>query len=130
MPEYTYHEANPDNYKSIMRRMQVQCVEMTKQDWLKYFRNNGISTQAQVDELSEKIANRIANDESSWFNKLMGLVYYKFILPKSQELLTPKNLLKVLSKLDHLLPYMPSDFWKSVLKALDKAAEYAYKSLD
>ena len=122
--------SNPELYNMMTAKMKRDYNVMTRDEWLRYFRNNGISTQAQVDEMSEKIANRIANDESSWFQKLMSLVYYKFILPKSQELLTPKNLLKVLSKLDHLLPYMPSDFWKSVLKALDKAAEYAYKSLD
>ena len=130
MPEYTFHEADPDNYRSMMRRMEIQYVAMTSEEWARYFRNNGIMTQQQVLDMQSKIEDRISNDESTWFQKLLGLLYYQFILPKTKELLTPKNLLKVLSQLDQLLPYMPSDFWKSVLKALDKVAEYALAQLD
>ena len=130
MPEYTFHEADPDNYRSMMRRMEIQYVAMTSEEWARYFRNNGIMTQQQVLDMQSKIEDRISNDESTWFQKLLGLLYYQFILPKSKELLTPKNLLKVLSQLDQLLPYMPSDFWRSVLKALDKAAEFALGRLD
>jgi len=102
---------------------------MTGEEWARYFRNNGISTQAQIDIMQAKIKSRIGQ-ESTWFQKLIGQLWYRFILPKSKDLLTPKNLLKILSQLDHLLPYMPSDFWKSVLRALDKAAEYAYDRMD
>ena len=130
MPEYTFHEADPDNYRSMMRRVQIEYVAMTGDEWARYFRNNGISTRAQLSEMQDKIKSRIANQESTWWQKLIGLFYYRFILPKSKELLTPKNLLKVLSKLDQLLPYMPSDFWRSVLKALDKGAEFALAQLD
>ena len=130
MPDYTFHQANPDNYKSMTARLRHSYFEMTAKEWEKYFRNNGIYTQAQLDEIQSKIATRIASDKSTWWQKLMGQLWYRFILPKSKELLTPKNLLKILSQLDHLLPYMPNDFWKSVLKALDKAAEFAYDRMD
>ena len=130
MTEYTYHEANPDDYNRMMSQMQQSYVAMTGEQWAEYFRNNGIATQAQVIAMQDKIKSRIANQESSWWQKLMGRLWYQFVLPKSKELLTPKNLLKVLSQLDQLLPYMPSDFWKSVLKALDKVAEYALAQLD
>ena len=130
MPEYTYHEANPDDYNRMISRMQQGYVAMTGEEWAAYFRSHGIATQAQVIAMQDKIKSRIANNDSSWWQKLLGQIWYQFVLPKSKELLTPKNLLKVLSQLDQLLPYMPSDFWKSVLKALDKVAEYALAQLD
>ena len=130
MPEYTYHEADPDDYNRMMHRMEQGYVAMTGEEWERYFRSNGISTRSEIKAIQAKIESRIANQESSWFQKLRGQIWYKFVLPKSKDLLTPRNLLKVLSKLDHLLPYMPSDFWKSALKALDKAAEFALERLD
>lgn len=130
MPEYTFHQVDPDNYKSMTTRLRHSYFEMTANEWAKYFRNNGIYTKAKLDEIQGKIEARIANDESTWWQKLMGQLWYRLILPKSKELLTPKNLLKVLSQLDNLLPYMPNDFWRSVLRALDKAATYAYSRMD
>ena len=130
MPEYRFNKVDPNNYMSMWRRMQMEYVKMTGEQWALYFRHYGISTQAQVIAMQAKIKSRIANSESSWWQKLMGQLWYQFVLPKSKDLLTPKNLLKVLSQLDQLLPYMPSDFWKSVLKALDKVAEYALAQLD
>jgi hypothetical protein len=130
MPDYKIADINPEIYKMLTAKMKRSYVEMTRDEWLLYFRNNGIMSQSQIDIMQAKIKDRIANNESNWFKKLLGLAWYRFILPKSKDLLTPKNLLKVLTKLDHLLPYMPSDFWCSVLRALDKAAEYAYDNLD
>ena len=130
MTEYKPYIANPDNYKSISTRLQHSYFEMTANEWERYFRKYNIMTKSQIDEIRGKIESRIANDESTLIQKLFGLLWYRFILPKSKDLLTPKNLLKILSQLDNLLPYMPNDFWKSVLKALDKAAEYAYERMD
>jgi hypothetical protein len=130
MPDYTMHKVNPEDYQMLTAKMKRSYLVITQEEWLRYFRNNGIYTQDQVIAMQAQIESRIANQESSLFQKLMGLAWYQFILPRSKDLLTPKNLLKILSKLDHLLPYMPSDFWRSVLKALDKAAEFAYTKLD
>jgi hypothetical protein len=130
MPEYIFHEANPDDYNRIMSRMQQSYVAMTGEEWARYFRSYGIATRAQLGEMQAKIKSRITNDESTWWQKLLGQIWYQFVLPKRKDLLTPRNLLKVLSKLDHLLPYMPNDFWETVLRVLDKAAEYAYDKMD
>ena len=130
MPDYKPSYVNPENYNSMLTRMRQSYVAMTGEEWARYFRSNGIYSQSQIDIMQAKIKSRIANQESSWWQKLMGQLWYRFILPKTKDLLTPKNLLKILSQLDHLLPYMPNDFWRSVLKALDKAAEFAYDRMD
>ena len=130
MTDYKPHYVNPDNYKSMDTRLRHSYFEMTANEWARYFRNNGIYTQAKLDEIRANLESRIANDESTWWQKLMGQLWYRLILPKSKDLLTPKNLLAILKNLDHLLPYMPTDFWRSVLKALDKAATYAYDRMD
>jgi len=130
MNNYELADVNPEMYRRLSAKMKRSYDEIKKEEWLRYFRNNGIMTKTQVHMMQARIKSRIANDESSWFQKLIGLAYYQFILPKAKDLLTPKELLKVLSKLDILLPVMPNDFWRSVLLALDKAATYAYESLD
>ena len=130
MTDYKPSYVNPENYNSMLTKMRQGYVAMTGEEWSRYFRSNGIMTRTQLAEMQAKIKSRIANQESTWWQKLMGQLWYRFVLPKTKDLLTPRNLLKILSQLDKLLPYMPSDFWKSVLKALDKAAEFAYDRMD
>jgi len=66
-------------------------------------------------------------EESSLIQKIAGLLWYGFI--EATGGITPKMIVKILTDLDKLLPFIPDPMAKKIIMLLDKIAEEVYKRL-
>jgi len=95
-----------------------------------YLRRLNLYTREEFEAWKKNLDKQFLERESSWFQKLMGQLWYRLVLPKIGELTSPKQLFKVLSQIDKLIPYLPVGYWTAVLKGIDWVADLVYKNMD
>ncbi len=105
-------------------------IENTKEEWNRYFRKRGVGTLEEYEQWRRNLDRQFREAESSWWQKLWGQVWYRIVLPKITELNSPKQIFKVLSKIDKLIPYLPEGYWIGVLKAMDFVADLVYERME
>ena len=86
---------------------------------------HGITLQQVWD--AQAALNNLKFDESNVFQKIVGLIWFTFIEQTGG--ITPKMLIKILTQLDQLLPFIPNEMAKKIIMVLDKIAEEVYKKL-
>ncbi len=91
-----------------------------------YLRSNTHVTLDEIRNAKKKLEEHKLV-ESNIFQKILGLLWYGII---SNVKLTPKTLVKILTYLDQLLPYVSDKTAREIIKVLDKIAESIYKNMD
>ena len=90
-----------------------------------YLRNNTHTTLEEIRTAKKKIKEHKLS-ESNIFQRILGLLWYGVL---GNIKLTPKTLVKILTHLDQLLPYISDKRAKEIIKVLDKIAESVYKNM-
>lgn len=126
--------ADPNKYKRILANQgkpyPQSDYEMDRLEWDRELRKANVYTRAEFDQWQAELNRKFKESEAGWFKQLFGKLYFDLIIPKSKEYLTPKRLMKLLTNLDQLGPWMPNSTWLKILLFLDKAAEAVYKTMD
>ena len=118
MPDYKIKDIDLSKIKR--KRARLLRAFPTPESMVKYMRANGILDMEQLRVLQEQIKQRIKDDESGFLSRLMSWVWYEI---KGKFVLDVDTLYMILSKADVLMPYMPNEFWKNVVKYIDKIGE-------
>ena len=119
MPDYKI--ADIDLSKIKRKRARLLRAFPTPESIAKYMRENGILTMEELRVLQEKIRQRILEEESGWFSRLMSWAWYEL---QGKFVLDVDTLYMIMSKADVLMPYMPNEFWRNVVKYIDKIGEF------
>ncbi len=93
----------------------------TEESIRKYMRINGVLSLEDLKVLQEKIDKRIKEDESGWFMQIMQTLWYQ---ARGYLKIDLETLYWLMSNFDKVADYMPNEFWKSVLLAIDKVGEH------
>ena len=128
MPDYIPVYADPEEYK----RMEFRIPDFIYLEPIvdSYLKRLNLATRKEYDIWRENLEERFKQAESGFLKRLFGQIYFNIIIPKAQEYLTPKKLVWVLTQLDKILPWMPNETFKTVVKTIDSVAEYIYKTMD
>jgi len=118
VPDYKIKDIDLSKIKR--KRARLLRAFPTPESMVKYMRANGILDMEQLRVLQEQIKQRIKDDESGFLSRLMSWVWYEI---KGKFVLDVDTLYMILSKADVLMPYMPNEFWKNVVKYIDKIGE-------
>jgi len=119
VPEYKIVDIDLSKIKR--KRARLLRAFPTPESMVKYMRENGVLNLDELKVLQEQIRQRIKDDESGIFSRLMSWVWYEI---KGKLVLDVTLLYKIMSKADLLMPYMPNAFWMNVVKYIDKIGEY------
>jgi hypothetical protein len=119
VPEYKIVDIDLSKIKR--KRARLIRVFPTPESMVKYMRENGVLNLDELKALQEQIRQRIKDDESGWFSRLMSWAWYEI---KGKFVIDVELLYKIMSKADLLMPYMPNTFWMNVVKYIDKIGEY------
>jgi hypothetical protein len=95
-----------------------------------YLRKLNLYTKEEFDTWRRELDVKFKEAESSFWQKLWGQIWYRIVLPKAHELNSPKQIFKVLSKIDKLIPYLPEGYWIAVLKGIDWVADLVYENME
>ena len=126
MTDYKPYIADPNKYA----RIPIPRLSFEKAVCGVYLRKLNLYTKEEIEIWRKNLASQFANRESSWFQKLVGQIWYRVVLPKVSELTSPKQLFRVLGQIDKLIPYLPQGYWIAVLKAIDWVADLVYEGMD
>jgi len=67
-------------------------------------------------------------EESSWWQQIAGYIWFTVIITEYDKL-TPKKLVKILTNIDQLLPYIPNETAQKLIIILDRIAEEIHKRM-
>jgi hypothetical protein len=85
-----------------------------------YMDRIGVLNLEQLRILQDKITKRIKEAESSLFSRIMSSLWYYV---KGQIKIDVVTLYWLMSNFDKVAGYMPNEFWKKVVLAIDKIGE-------
>ena len=126
--EYKPKYADPNDYARM--KFPVKDTHLTAICESYLLQTLGIWTKDGFDKWRRNVEKQWKEAESNWFEKIVGYLYYKLILPKANELTNPKKLFFVLSKLDKTIKYLPPGYWIPIIKGIDWIADIVYENLD
>ena len=127
MPEYKPYIADPENYK---RHRVSQEEDYEKYISQVYLRRLNLFTRDELVVFVEELKRKFNERESTWWTRVWGQIWYNLFLPNLNEVLTVKQVFKLLSKTDQLIKYLPQSKWVYLLRGIDWVADLAYESLD
>jgi len=93
------------------------------QEIAKYMADNGVLNRDELARLQNQIKIRINEAESSIWQRLASLIYYRV---KDHIKISPQTLYMLMSNFDKIRPYMPNEFWMKVVDIIDKIGEHLY----
>jgi len=95
----------------------------TPEEIAKYMADNGVLNRDELARLQNQIKIRINEAESSVWQRLASLLYYRV---KDQIKISPQMLYKLMANFDKIKPFMPNEFWMKVVDVIDKIGEHLY----
>jgi len=95
----------------------------TPEEIAKYMADNGVLNRDELARLQNQIKIRMNEAESSLWQRLAALLYYRV---KDQLKISPQTLYKLMANFDKIKRFMPNEFWMKVVDVIDKIGEHLY----